>query len=66
MRPRATDRDAPGCGSGSIKHFQDKYHKEMLRTAKSRLTQHFNDQNIVKRRDELKLFKRETGLEELR
>jgi len=38
----------------------------MLRSAKSRLSTQFNDQNILRRRDELKLFKREHGLEELR
>ena len=38
----------------------------MLRTAKSRLSTQFNDQNLARRRDELKFFKREQGLEELR
>lgn len=66
VKPRATDRDAPGVGSGSMKHFQDKFHKSMLRTAKSRLSNQFNDGNVTRRRDELKLFKREQGLEEMR
>eukprot|EP00354_Favella_ehrenbergii_P011644 CAMPEP_0170466576 /NCGR_PEP_ID=MMETSP0123-20130129/10486_1 /TAXON_ID=182087 /ORGANISM="Favella ehrenbergii, Strain Fehren 1" /LENGTH=38 /DNA_ID= /DNA_START= /DNA_END= /DNA_ORIENTATION= len=38
----------------------------MLRSAKSRLGNQFNDRNIKKYRDELKVFKKEQGLDELR
>ena len=38
----------------------------MIRTAKSRLGSQFNDKNIEHRKNELKNFKKEQGLEELR
>ena len=38
----------------------------MLKTAKSRLSEQFNDPSINKRRHELKMFKREHGLHDFR
>ena len=66
MLPRSTDRQCGGVGAGSLKHFQDKFHKDMLRTAKSRISSQFNDKNILHRKNELKKFKHDHGIEELR
>ena len=64
--PRATDHSCHGVGAASLKHFQERFHKDMIRTAKSRLGSQFNDKNIEHRKNELKNFKKEQGLEELR
>ena len=59
MRYSSTDRDAPGVGGGSMKHFQAKFHKDLVKGAKSRLSSHFNDPKIGKYREELKVFKKD-------
>ena len=38
----------------------------MIKKAKSRLSSHFNDPNVSKRKSDLKGFKRDLGLAELR
>ena len=35
---KVTDRNAPGVGTASIQYFDDKFHKNMIRDAKSRLS----------------------------
>ena len=55
-------RQAPGVGGGSLKHFQEKYHKEMLKRAKSQLKPQFNDRELNKRREKLSKYKKDSGL----
>jgi len=66
MRAKPTDRSAPGVGSASVKFFDEKHHKQILRDVKSRVGSQFNDASTAKRRMDLAHFKRDQGLEKLR
>ena len=62
MRAKPTDRKAPGVGRASLEFYDDKFHKDMLRSVKSRVGTQFNDISWLKHKQDLTHFKKEIGV----
>ena len=63
---KATDRNAPGVGTASIAYFDDRFHKNMIKDAKSRVATQFRDDSWIRHRSDLSHFKKDHGKRALR